>query len=165
MTGIPGDLVHALELGCAAARSVPWPTFRADAVAAIHAAVLPPDPDRHAVWFGPMELGRNRPVHHLPILGLGELVQVGLLMGAASRAINQVNSWSSIVMIVLMLPGMFGDFLPPPEPVVTIMKLIPTSYMVEAINQGMSGSATLSSVAIDLGVLAATSLAAFGAVI
>ena len=45
------------------------------------------------------------------------------------------------------------------------MKLIPTSYMVEAINQGMSGSATLSSVAIDLGVLAATSFAAFGAVI
>ena len=41
----------------------------------------------------------------------------------------------------------------------------PHGYMVEAINQGMSGSATLSSVAIDLGVLAVTSLAAFGAVI
>ena len=49
------------------------------------------------------------------VLGSIFLVQVGLLMGAAFKAINQVNSWSSIVMIVLMLPGMFGDFLPPPS--------------------------------------------------
>ena len=59
------------------------------------------------------------------VLGSIFLVQVGLLMGAAFKAINQVNSWSSIVMIVLMLPGMFGDFLPPPEPVVTIHEADP----------------------------------------
>jgi ABC-2 type transport system permease protein len=99
------------------------------------------------------------------LLGSIFLVQVGLLMGAAFKTINQVNSWCTIVMLVLMLPGMLGDFLPPPEPIPTLMKLIPTTYMVEAMNQGMSNSVTLSSAAINLGMLAVTSLAAFVAVI
>ena len=51
---------------------MPWETFRADVVAAIQAAALPPDPDQDAVWFGPMESGRNRPVQHLLIMGLSE---------------------------------------------------------------------------------------------
>jgi ABC-2 type transport system permease protein len=99
------------------------------------------------------------------LLGAIFLVQAGLLMGAVFQTISQVNSWSTVVMLVLMLPGMLGDFLPPPEPIPALMKLIPTSYMVEAMNQGMSNSVTLSSAAINLGVLAVTSLAAFSAVI
>lgn len=99
------------------------------------------------------------------VLGSVFLVLIGLLMGAAFNQMTQVNSWSSIVMLVLMLPGMFGDFLPPPEPIPTVMKLIPTSYMAAAVNQGMLNTVTLSSAITNLGVLAAATILAFAAVI
>ena len=99
------------------------------------------------------------------VLGSVFLVQVGLLMGAAFKTVAQVNSWSSIVMLALMLPGMFGDFLPPPEPIPTIMKLIPTTYLAKAVTQGMADTATLTSTAINLGVLTLASAAAFAGII
>jgi len=99
------------------------------------------------------------------ILGSIFLVLVGLLMGAAFKTLSQVNSWSSIVMIGLMLPGMFGDFLTPPEPIPTIMKFVPTSYMARAVSQGMAGTITVSSAAVNLGTLAIASVLAFAAVI
>ena len=98
------------------------------------------------------------------LLGSVFLVQVGL-MGAAFKATNQVNSWSSIVMLILMLPGMFGDFLAPPEPIPTMMKLIPTSYMASAVRQGMANTATPSTTLLNLGVLALGAVVAFAAVI
>jgi ABC-2 type transport system permease protein len=100
------------------------------------------------------------------LLGAVFLVQLGLLMGAMFKTVNQVNSWSSIVMLALLLPGMFSDaFLPPPEPLPTILGFIPTSYMANAITQGMANSATASSAALNLGVLAVSAVVAFVAVI
>jgi ABC-2 type transport system permease protein len=99
------------------------------------------------------------------VLGSVFLVQIGLLMGAAFKQMTQVNSWSSIVMITLMLPGMFGDFLPPPQPIQTVMKLIPTSYMAVAINQGMSNTVTMASAVTNLGILSVAAVIAFVAVI
>jgi ABC-2 type transport system permease protein len=99
------------------------------------------------------------------ILGSVFLVLVGLLMGAAFKQLTQVNSWSSIVMVALMLPGMFGDFMPPPAPVATAMKFLPTHYMTAAITQGMNNTATLTGTMVNLGVLAAMSVIAFAAVI
>ncbi len=99
------------------------------------------------------------------VLGSTLLVLVGLLMGAAFKQLTQVNSWSSIVMLVLMIPGMFGDFLPPPEPIATAMKLVPTHYLAAAVTQGMNNTATLTSSLINLGVLAGMSVASFAAVI
>jgi ABC-2 type transport system permease protein len=99
------------------------------------------------------------------ILGSVFLVLVGLLMGAAFKTLSQVNSWSSIVMLALMLPGMFGDFLAPPEPIPTIMKFIPTSYMARAVSQGMANEITAASAMLNLGALAVASVLAFVAVI
>jgi len=99
------------------------------------------------------------------VLGSVFLVLVGLLMGAAFKTLSQVNSWSSIVMLALMLPGMMGDFLAPPEPVPTIMRLIPTSYMARAVTQGMQGTGTAGSAMLNLGALAVVSVICFAAVI
>jgi ABC-2 type transport system permease protein len=99
------------------------------------------------------------------LLGSVFLVLVGLLMGAAFKTLSMVNSWSSIVMIALMLPGMFGDFLAPPEPIPTIMRLVPTSYMARAITQAMGDTITASSAMLNLGALAISSALAFVAVI
>lgn len=99
------------------------------------------------------------------LLGSMFVVQVGLLMGAALKTTAQVNSWSSIVMLLLILPGMFGDFLPPPEPIPSIMKAIPTHYMALLVSQGMADSATLTSALVNLGVLAVAAGVAFAGVI
>ncbi len=99
------------------------------------------------------------------VLGAVFLVLIGLLMGAGFKTLSQVNSWSSIVMLALMLPGMMGDFLAPPEPLPTIMRLIPTTYLARAVTQGMAGTSTAGSAALNLGVLAASSVVCFAAVI
>ena len=99
------------------------------------------------------------------MLGSIFLVLVGLLMGAAFKTITQVNSWSSVVMLALMLPGMFGDFLSPPKPLSTIINAIPTSHMVRAVTQGMAGTATAAGAATNLGVLAGAAAISFAAVI
>ncbi len=108
----------------------------------------------------------NIPVTMLAVVfGSIFLVLVGLLMGAAFKTLSQFNSWSSIVMLALMLPGMFGDFLPPPEPIPTIMKFVPTSYMAHALTQGMAGTITARNAMIDLGALVIASVIAFAGVV
>lgn len=99
------------------------------------------------------------------VLGSIFLVLIGLLMGAAFKTLSQVNSWSSIVMLGLMLPGMFGDFLAPPEPIPTIMRFVPTSYMARLISQGMANEITPGAAVTNLGALAVASVVSFAAVI
>jgi len=93
------------------------------------------------------------------------LVMVGLLMGAIFKTVSQVNSWSSLVMLALLLPAMMSDFLAPPKPISTLMGLVPTTYMVRGLTQGMNDTATLAGMAINLGVLAAATSTAFIAII
>ena len=88
------------------------------------------------------------------VLGSLFLVLVGLLMGALFSTMTQVNTWSSIVMLALLIPAMFILPPQPPAPFSTITRLIPTSYMADAISIGLSGRATLGNVGLDLLVLA-----------
>jgi len=99
------------------------------------------------------------------ILGSLFLVQVGLLMGAVFSASTQVNTWSSIVMLALLIPTIFVMPPQPPAPVSTITRLIPTSYMADAINIGLSNSASLGDAGLDLLVLALATVIVSAAVI
>lgn len=99
------------------------------------------------------------------VLGALFLVFVGLLMGALFSTITQVNTWSSIVMLALLIPAMFILPPQPPAPVSTITRLIPTSYMANAISIGLSGKATLSNVGLDLLVLAGATVLVLAAVL
>jgi ABC-2 type transport system permease protein len=99
------------------------------------------------------------------VLGALFLVFVGLLMGAVFSTITQVNTWSSIVMLALLIPAMFILPPQPPAPISTITRLIPTSYMADAISIGLSGKATLSNVGLDLLVLAVATVLILAAVL
>lgn len=99
-------------------------------------------------WVG------NWPLTIVAVL-LGSLfaVAVGLLMGGLSKTTGQVNTWSSIVMIGLMVPtwgGVFG----PPNVVETLFRLVPTYYFADAMRRSLNGSGWSGAVWLDLGVLA-----------
>lgn len=100
------------------------------------------------------------------VLGSVLLVQVGLLMGAAFKTVTQVNSWSSVVMLALLLPAMLGgNLMPLPESVKTVTRLIPTYYMADAVMGGLASEATWQQAALDLAVLAICTIIAFTGVI
>jgi ABC-2 type transport system permease protein len=95
------------------------------------------------------------------VLGSLLMVQIGLLMGAVFQTSMQVNTWSSIIMLVLLLPSMFSTPPRPPEPLATIVRLIPTSYLAHAVALSLGGKATLESVGTDLAVMAACMVVVF----
>jgi ABC-type Na+ efflux pump permease subunit len=100
-------------------------------------------------------------------VGLGSLflVQVGLLMGAVFSTSAQVNTWSSVVMLALLVPAIFAMPPQPPAPVSTIVGLIPTNRMADAIRMGMSSTASLSHTGLDLLVVAVATVIVTGAVV
>jgi ABC-2 type transport system permease protein len=95
------------------------------------------------------------------VLGSLLMVQIGLLMGAVFQTSMQVNTWSSIIMLLLLLPSMFNMPPRPPEPLATIARLIPTSYLAHAVTLSIGGQATLESVGLDLVIMAACTVVAF----
>lgn len=99
------------------------------------------------------------------VLGALFLVLLGLFLGAISNSTSQVNVWSSLVLLALMLPAMLNLPPYPPEPIYTLVKLIPTYYIADAITLGLSGNANLNNVGLDLAVLAFSTFLSAGAVV
>jgi ABC-2 type transport system permease protein len=87
------------------------------------------------------QLIRNWSLTSLTILvGLLFVVGVGLVIGGLLKNTMQVNTWASLVLIVLLIPtfpsiGLTGWFD-------TAMRFIPTYYLSEALKLSMSGAAT-----------------------
>jgi ABC-2 type transport system permease protein len=107
----------------------------------------------------------NWPMTFLAVL-LGALfmVAVGLLMGSVFQTMMQVNTWSSIIMLIILAPTWFTVFQLPPI-LNTIVRLIPTYYMADLLNLSLSNMVTLSAGATDIGVLLASLILIFGLVI
>jgi ABC-2 type transport system permease protein len=100
------------------------------------------------------------------VVGAVFLVQVGLLMGAAFKTVTQVNSWSSVILLALLLPAMLGgNLFPMPQPMKIVTRLLPTYYMADAITGGLANQATWQQAARDLAVLAICAIIAFVGVI
>ena len=99
------------------------------------------------------------------VLGTLFLVQCGLLLAAVLGTITQVNTWSSIVMLVLLVPAMFNLPPQPPPPVSTVMRLVPTGAMADALIVGLSHSASAARLWLDVPVLAAAMGLTFGGVV
>ena len=88
------------------------------------------------------QLVGNWPLTALTVLlGLLLFVAVGLLMGSLFETTMQVNTWASLVLIVLLAPS----FPIPGSPAVleTAMYAIPTYYFVEALKLSLDGSGSL----------------------
>jgi len=98
------------------------------------------------------------------ILGSLFLVLMGLAMGGFFKTIAQVNTWSGIFLVVLLLPS-WVTIMPLPDPFGTIVRLVPSYYLVDLLNQSMAGNATFGSVWSSLIVLAVCTAVAFSVVV
>jgi ABC-2 type transport system permease protein len=107
----------------------------------------------------------NWPVTLLALI-LGSLFSIllGLAMGGFFKTIAQVNTWSSVLLIVLLLPTWVA-VMPLPDPFGLLVRLVPSYYLVDLLNQSMSGNATFSSVWSSLTVLAVCTVVAFSMVV
>jgi ABC-2 type transport system permease protein len=92
------------------------------------------------------------------VIGLLFVVAVGLLMGGLLNNTMQVNTWASSVLIVLLAPSFPSLGLP--AAVNTIMRLIPTYYLNEALTLSLRGIWT-TKIWIDLIVVLVCTIIAF----
>ena len=84
----------------------------------------------------------NWPLTTLSILlGLLLLVAIGLLMGSLFQTTMQVNTWASLVLLVLIAPSF--SFPGAPAALETAMRFIPTYYFVETLKLSMAGTNSL----------------------
>ncbi len=105
------------------------------------------------------QLVGNWPLTLLTILvGMLFVVAVGLLMGSLLNNTMQVNTWASSVLIVLMAPSFPSLGLP--SAVDTIMRLIPTYYLNEALKLALVGGVS-SRIWVHLTVVFLCAVAAF----
>ena len=98
------------------------------------------------------------------ILGALFLVMAGLLMGSLLHTMMQINTWSTIVMMILLAPSWLS-VLQPPALIDKIIRLIPTYYMVELLGQSLTSAVTFAEAAGRLGLIAVSTLIMFGMVI
>jgi ABC-type Na+ efflux pump permease subunit len=103
------------------------------------------------------------------LVGTLVLVELGLLLGGIFEDVASLNTWSSILSLVLMLPGMLASFLSSGVFKLgllgTVMRLFPTYYVLDAVNLSIVGRATPSALAVDVLVLSGLAVGLFVTVI
>ncbi|MCX7682083.1 MAG: ABC transporter permease [Anaerolineae bacterium] len=97
------------------------------------------------------------------LLGSLLMIAVGLLVGGLFHTTMQVNTWSTLIMLVLVAPSWF-TVVNLPVPLKMASALIPTYYLVEALQLALAGEASLARVGPHLAVLTASTLIAFAVV-
>ena len=87
------------------------------------------------------QLVGNWPLMLLTILlGLVFVVAIGLLMGSLFETTMQVNTWASSVLLILLVPSFPSLGLP--AALDTVMRVIPTYYLTEALKLSLAGGAS-----------------------
>jgi ABC-2 type transport system permease protein len=115
-------------------------------------------------------LAGNWPVTILVVV-LGSLFMVGagLLLGTVFSTMSQVNTWSSIAMLAMLVPTMLMPNMvagmTPPAIVDTVIRVIPSYYIVHPLQLSLAGTATVGDIWLDIVVLAAATAAVFAAII
>lgn len=73
-------------------------------------------------------------------LSLGSIVGIsaGLLLGSLARSTKQCNSWLSLVMLLFLIPSWFLTLLKIPEPYGSIIRIIPTQFLVQGLNDALN---------------------------
>jgi ABC-2 type transport system permease protein len=79
------------------------------------------------------------------------LIEVGLLMGAILSTSNQVNTWSTMVILLLTSPSWTVGVWEP-KSVETIFRLIPTYYLAQLFQISQRGGAS-DGIAVGVGML------------
>jgi len=98
------------------------------------------------------------------VLGSLFVVMVGLLMGSLFQNAHQVNTWSSIILLVLIAPSWIG-LVGPATLLEVFLRLIPTYYMTHAMGLSLAGKATFALVWGDMAILVGCIAVVFIAVV
>jgi len=98
------------------------------------------------------------------LLGALFMVAAGLLMGSIFQTTMQVNTWSSLVTLVLMAPSWLIA-LQVPTALEMALRLVPTHYLVRVLKLALTGDASLAAVWGDLALLLGSVALAFAAVV
>ncbi len=86
------------------------------------------------------------------------VVGLGLFLGSLFSTIAQLNTWSSIIMLLLMVPTWIGVFRLP-QVIDYVFRTIPTYYLSEALSFSLTGQTNLAQVGSSLAFILLTSLA------
>jgi ABC-2 type transport system permease protein len=70
-------------------------------------------------------------------LSLLAFTGLGILTGILSENTKQCNTWTSLLMFVILMPSWFGSFADVSEPWHTLFRLIPTHYLVTALTDSL----------------------------
>jgi len=89
------------------------------------------------------------------------LIGAGLLLGGLFRNANQVYTWSSLVLIPIILPP-FVAGLPMPAALDLALRVFPTFQGMRLITNGLAGEALFGDVWISYAVIAAWAVVAYG---
>ena len=91
------------------------------------------------------------------LLGALVLVEAGLLLGGLFDNMVALNTWSTLVMLVLMLPGMVYGLLASGlfrlEALQWIVRLLPTYYILEIVHAAFSSRIVPERIGIDLALM------------
>jgi ABC-type Na+ efflux pump permease subunit len=98
------------------------------------------------------------------ILGAMFLVMIGLLMGSLLRTMMQINTWSTVVMMILLAPSWLA-VLKLPAFLDAFMRAIPTFYLVRILDQSLAGRATPEESLLYLAIIAAGAAVTFALVV
>jgi len=97
-------------------------------------------------------------------LGAGFMVAAGLLMGSVLHTAMQVNTWSTLVLLVLLAPSWLTVVSLPPY-LEGVIRITPTYYLVQILNQSLTGQVTPAGAAGSLAVIAGCMVVTFGLVV
>jgi ABC-2 type transport system permease protein len=98
------------------------------------------------------------------IVGALFLVMVGLLMGSLMSTMMQINTWSTIVMMLLLAPSWLG-VLRLPAFLDALLRVIPTYYLVAVFYQSFGRHNDPTGAIGNLAIVAACMAVAFGIVV
>jgi ABC-2 type transport system permease protein len=90
-------------------------------------------------------------------VGALSAVTVGLLMGSLFRTTMQVNVWSTLVMVLMMMPSWLA-VMALPAPFEVAMRLTPTYYLVDGLSLSLAGKLAWGQLGVDLAVLVGSTL-------
>jgi len=107
--------------------------------------------------------GVTAPLALAVVLGGLFTVEVGLLLGAIFSTAAQVNTWSSILLLLLIAPSWLTS-ISVADAVSAVMRVLPTYYLVQLIVEARGGVAEVAATT-NYAVLLASIVALFAAIV
>lgn len=98
------------------------------------------------------------------VLGALLVVLIGLLMGSLFNTVNEINTWSSVVILALMVPS-WTTMLQMPDKVETFLRLLPTYYLGQLVTASTTGQVVWSEFGLQISIMVVCIVAVFGAAV